>query len=69
MDRNDIDNDIDSYNLYFGTTDPPALLDSGITETSFEVSVASGQTYYWQVETVDSAGNKSLSELFNFRVE
>lgn len=66
---NDIDNDIDSYNLYFGMTDPPSLLGSGVTETSFEVSVASGQTYYWQVETVDSAGNKSLSELFNFRVE
>ena len=66
---NDIDNDIDSYNLYFGSDNPPALLESGITDTSFEVSVTSGQTYYWQVETVDSAGNQTLSELFNFRVE
>lgn len=66
---NDVDNDIDSYNLYFGTADPPALLETGITATSFEVSVASGQTYYWQVETVDAAGNQTLSELFNFRVE
>ena len=66
---NDIDNDIVSYNLYFGTADPPALLETGITTTSFEVSVASGLTYYWQVETVDSAGNQTLSELFNFRVE
>jgi len=66
---NDIDNDIESYNLYFGTSDPPALLESGITDTTFEVSVTSGQTYFWQVETVDSAGNQTLSELFNFRVE
>ena len=66
---NDIDNDLASYNLYFGTADPPALLETGITTTSFEVSVASGLTYYWQVETVDSAGNQTLSELFNFRVE
>lgn len=66
---NDIDDDIESYNLYFGSANPPALLESGITETSFEVSVTSGQTYYWQVETVDSAGNQTLSELFNFRVE
>ena len=65
----DIDNDIVSYNLYFGTTDPPALLESGIADTAFEVSVASGQTYFWQVETVDSAGNQTLSERFNFRVE
>lgn len=65
----DIDNDIVSYNLYFGTADPPALLESGITDTTFEASVVSGQTYYWQVETVDSAGNQTLSEGFNFRVE
>lgn len=66
---NDIDNDIDSYNLYFGTSDSPALLETGISATSFEVPVESGQAYYWQVETVDSAGNQTLSELFNFRVE
>jgi len=65
----DIDNDIVSYNLYFGTADPPALLESAVTDTTFEVSVASGQTYYWQVETEDSAGNQTLSEGFNFRVE
>ena len=65
----DIDNDIVSYTLYFGTADPPALLESGITDTAFEVSVVSGQTYFWQVETVDSAGNQTLSERFNFRVE
>ena len=65
----DIDNDIESYNLYFSSAEPPALLEPGITGTTFEVSVISGQTYYWQIETVDSAGNQTLSELFNFRVE
>ncbi len=65
----DIDGDISSYNLYFGTATPPTLLQEGITETSFEASITSGQTYYWQVETVDSAGNQTLSEVFNFQVE
>jgi hypothetical protein len=65
----DIDEDISTYNLYFGTENPPELLEEGLTDTSFEVVVASGLTYFWQIETVDSAGNRSLSELFNFQVE
>lgn len=65
----DIDEDISTYNLYFGTENPPELLEEGLTDTAFEVGVASGQTYFWQVETVDSAGNRTQSELFNFQVE
>ncbi len=66
---NDVDNDIVSYDLYFGTSDPPDLFQADITGTSSEVSIATGQTYYWQVETKDSAGNRTNSELFVFRVE
>ncbi len=65
----DIDEDIISYHVYFGTADPPPLFEEGLTETSLEVTVASGQTYYWQVETEDSAGNRTNSELFVFQVE
>lgn len=66
---NDIDGDIASYHVYFGTADPPPLFEEGLTETTLDVTVASGQTYYWQVETEDSAGNRTNSELFVFQVE
>lgn len=65
----DVDNDIISFNLYYGTTDTPQLLETGLTATSFEVDLNPGQTYYWQAETLDSAGNTTQSELFNFRVD
>jgi hypothetical protein len=65
----DIDDDISSYDLYFGTEDPPALLQEGLVETSFEAVITSGQTYYWEVETIDEAGNRTRSERFNFRVD
>ncbi|MBC2837700.1 hypothetical protein [Robiginitalea sp. SC105] len=65
----DIDGDIASYSVYFGTDPEPPLLEEGLTEPTLEVAVSSGQTYYWRVETIDSAGNVTVSELFEFRVE
>lgn len=65
----DIDGDISSYSLYFGTQDPPPLLQEGLLETLFEVEINTGQTYYWEIETIDEAGNRTRSERFNFRVD
>ncbi|WP_242202128.1 hypothetical protein [Aestuariivivens insulae] len=65
----DVDNDIASYDVYFGTTESPALLNSGITASSLvNVSVTSGTAYYWYVVTNDEQGNSSTSELFKFNV-
>ena len=65
----DVDNDISNYTVSFGTENPPPALESEITGTSLEVDVQSGNTYFWQVATEDTAGNVTNSEVFVFRVE
>lgn len=65
----DVDGDIASYTVYFGTQDPPPSLAEGLTTTTFETALAGAGTYFWQVETLDEGGNRTLSEVFVFRVE
>jgi len=65
----DVDNDIVSYAVYFGTTNTPALLNGNVTTMSLtNVAVTSGTTYYWRVVTTDSKGNTSDSGIFWFKV-
>lgn len=65
----DIDNDIVSYDVYFGTANPPTMLEVNTPSTSVNVTVAAVNTYYWRVVTKDSQGNNSQSEIFEFKVE
>ncbi len=64
----DVDNDISAYDLYFGTTDPPAILSSDLQESMSVVQVASDSIYYWSVTTKDEHGNSSESGVYQFRV-
>lgn len=64
----DADNDIVNYDVYFGTTTSPALIQSKISTASLSnISVNSNTTYYWKVITYDSKGNSSDSGLFEFK--
>ncbi|MGD1947100.1 MAG: hypothetical protein ACFB0A_12775 [Croceivirga sp.] len=65
----DIDDDIDEYEIFFGT-DPAALTSLGkVTETNLaDISVTAGTTYYWEVITKDAVENTSTSETFEFRI-
>lgn len=65
----DVDNDISSYAVSFGTENPPPVIETGITATSLETAVQSGNTYYWQVATTDEAENVTNSEVFVFRID
>jgi hypothetical protein len=65
----DTDNDIVNYDVYFGTTNAPVILQSKLTETSLtNVSVNSSSTYYWKVITRDAKGNTSDSGTYQFTV-
>ncbi|MDT0622487.1 hypothetical protein [Croceitalea vernalis] len=65
----DVDNDIASYEVFFGTEAEPTTSIGSVTETTIaDVTVVSGATYYWIVVTTDSAGNTSTSEVFEFRI-
>jgi len=55
--------------VYFGTDNPPMNSLDQITNSSIDITVATGNTYYWMVETIDEANNISESEVFWFRVD
>jgi hypothetical protein len=65
----DIDNDIESYDVYFGESNDPILFKTGIEESILsDVAISSGKSYYWKVTTKDVTGNISTSEIFSFKV-
>lgn len=65
----DVDDDITSYEVFFGTdTDPTIAIGSGAETSLADIAVTSGNTYYWKVVTTDSAENTSSSEVFSFKV-
>jgi len=65
----DSDDDIISYNLFFGESKDPQLYGTDVTDTRFnDIPVEAGKTYYWKVVTKDSIANESTSEVFTFSV-
>lgn len=65
----DADNDIVSYDVFFGTTNTPALLSANVVNSILpDVTVAASTTYFWKVITKDAKGNKSDSGIYQFRV-
>lgn len=67
---NDIDGDIDNYDVYFGETNASEIYKTAITESSINaIPVVASKTYYWKVVTKDNLGNTSTSDVFSFKVE
>ena len=65
----DADNDIVSYDVFFGTTNTPALLSANVVNSILpDVTVASNAIYFWKVITKDAKGNKSDSGLYQFKI-
>ena len=68
----DIDNDIESYKVYFSVTAEPLekIVSSqlGTANTKYKVSVESATSYHWKVVTIDKEGNTSDSGIFVFKV-
>ncbi|REH01920.1 hypothetical protein [Flavobacterium aquicola] len=69
----DVDNDIFSYTITMDTMNPPMPTNSynksNITDSFLnDVPVIPGTTYYWQIQTFDYKGNRSFSEIYEFKV-
>ncbi|MEJ5165896.1 MAG: hypothetical protein WHV67_02585 [Thermoanaerobaculia bacterium] len=57
----------ETYNLYFGTTNPPPFYRTGLTESEYTILVIQKyRTYYWYVEAVNYCGTRT-SEIFSFK--
>jgi len=64
----DIENDIVGYDVYLSTENPPALLLENTTTLSYEDTLTQGMTYYIEVVTKDTTGNRSIAKA-SFLVE
>ncbi|NJB71799.1 hypothetical protein GGR42_002261 [Saonia flava] len=65
----DIEDDIEVFEVYFGTeADANTLIASSPSgDTSHKVSVISETTYYWRIVTRDVEGNTSDTGIFQFK--
>ena len=55
-----------SYELYFGETTNPALMQLDITASTFDVTTVAATTYYWRIDTKDNNGAKSIGQEWTF---
>lgn len=65
----DIEDDIEVFEVYFGTEPTANILIASLTSDGFnqKVSVLSETTYYWRIVTRDAEGNTSDSGIFQFK--
>ncbi len=68
-DASDADGDDLLYDVYFGTTNSPTLIEENITTSQLEVTVTSNTIYYWRVVVKDSNQNATMGQVWNFRTE
>lgn len=67
---NDIDGDIEEYDVYLSTINPPTTFKSTISNTTMSnLSLEAGKVYYWRIVTKDTYGNNSISPVFEFRTK
>ena len=66
----DADGDIESYDVYLSTTNPPSTLIQNTTSTKIDnLTLNVDEVYYWKIITKDSYGNSSESQIFDFRTQ
>ncbi|WP_053001286.1 6-bladed beta-propeller [Kosmotoga pacifica] len=65
----DPDGDPLLYDVYFGESNPPPLIFSGISENSFGYDLSPGLTYYWKIVAKDNYGGITEGPLWTFKTE
>ncbi len=63
------DNNIQSYDVYFGETNPPALFAENVSSSTIDVTASADKVYYWRVVVKDSHQNAVIGQVWNFRTE
>jgi len=64
----DEDGDTLTFDVYFGTTNPPQMAQDNLEENSFEVGLSASTAYYWQIIAKDSRGAKAIGPIWHFTV-
>ena len=55
-----------TYELFFGESSPPTLLENSLTIETKNVTVEAGKTYYWKVNVIDQNNAKSIGQIWSF---
>jgi hypothetical protein len=55
-----------TYDLYFGTNDPPPLLASDLTSEAYAPTMASLTKYYWKIVSKDNHGLSTEGDVWEF---
>ena len=68
LDWNASDNDNDplQFDLYFGDTNPPALLEQDLSTTTFDVNIDPNTTYYWRIAVKDNKQGVTIGQVWRF---
>lgn len=66
----DLDDDIEEFEIYLSTANPPEDIINTVGSNVLEqtVTVASNTVYYWSVFTRDAEGNVTSSGVYSFKV-
>lgn len=64
----DPDNDIVRYDIVWRINNSVIINRAAATVSNYTITVASGQTYFWSIQTTDSKGNTSTSDTYQFKV-
>ncbi len=62
----DADEDALTYDVYFGETNPPALVADNTVASSYDVTIAANKTYYWRVVAKDTNQGVTISQIWSF---
>ncbi|MDP6922530.1 MAG: hypothetical protein QGH06_06125 [Lutibacter sp.] len=65
----DVDNDPLTFDVYFGTTNPPDQVATDQTELSYDVSLEASSTYYWKVVVKDDKGGEAIGQVWGFKTD
>jgi len=67
---NDVDNDALTYDVYFGKTNPPAIISSNQSADSFATATLdASSTYYWKIVVKDGKGGQTIGQVWNFKTD
>ncbi|MCK5160496.1 MAG: hypothetical protein KAQ99_02870, partial [Candidatus Aureabacteria bacterium] len=59
--------DVVTYDVYFGTSDPPELVSSGQSGITYDPGILLGNTtYYWQIVTTDDKAVSTSGPIWSF---
>lgn len=60
--------DVLTYDVYFGTTNPPTVkVSENTSATSFDVTLNATKEYFWKVVVKDNKGGETVGQLWKFK--